>query len=170
MYSKRCQYLDLGCGPGNNIKTILGKDETCFFTGVDLSVTFINIAKIRFPQFKFLQKYIRFLEINEKFGVIIASFCIVHLTNEETKAFLDNLSNLMASNGSLYLNYMNGEKSGLETTSFSNEEIFFNYYKDQFIIELLSKNNIRVSEIVKEEYIEPDGSTTTDTFIYAIKN
>jgi SAM-dependent methyltransferase len=167
---KSASILDLGCGPGNNIKTIHRKDDTCLFTGVDLSVTFINIAKARFPQFKFLQKDIRFLKIEENFGVIVASFCIVHLTNEETKVFLENLSKLLLSNGSLYLSYMNGDMSGLETTSFSEEEIFFNYYNDKFIIELLSENNFRVSEIVKEEYIEPDGSITTDTFIYAIKN
>ena len=37
-------------------------------------------------------------------------------------------------------------------------------------MEMLSNNNINVLEIAKEEYIESDGSITTDSFIYAIKN
>jgi 2-polyprenyl-3-methyl-5-hydroxy-6-metoxy-1,4-benzoquinol methylase len=167
---KGAKVLDLGCGPGNNIKTILGKDETCFFTGVDLSEKFINIAKTRFPQFTFLKKDIRFLEMNEQFEVVVASFCIVHLTNEETKGFLKNLSKLAAANCYIYLSYMNGEKSGFESTSFSKEEIFFNYYEDEFIFDLIARNNIHVLELGKEEYIESDGAITTDTFIYAIKN
>jgi hypothetical protein len=64
---------------------------------------------------------------------------------------------------------MNGEKSGFETTSFSKEEMFFNYYSDEFIIDILSRHNINVLEITKEEYVEPDGSITVDTFIYAKK-
>ena len=161
--------LDLGCGPGNNIKTILQLDNTCSFTGIDLSKEFINIARLRFPQFNFLQQNICNLEIKTKYEVVIASFCIVHLTDDETDNFFASLSDVIANNGYLYLSYMNGEKSGFESTSFSEEKIFFNYYQDQFVINLMSESGISVLEIGKEEYMEPDGSKTIDTFIYAKK-
>ncbi|MGL1930749.1 MAG: class I SAM-dependent methyltransferase [Desulfotalea sp.] len=160
--------LDLGCGPGNNIKTILAKDNTCLFTGVDLAKEFINIAKKKFPQFDFFQQDIRSIKLKHEYDITLASFCIVHLTNEETSAFLNNISNIVKNDGHLYLSYMNGENSGFESTSFSKEEIFFNYYQDQFIIELLLSNNFKVLEISKADYLETNGSTTTDTFIYAI--
>lgn len=165
--AKGSNILDLGCGPGNNIKTILENDKTCSFTGLDLSKEFINIAKQRFPQFDFLEQDIRSLDLRSKFKVIIASFCIVHLTNDETIKFLKDISTLIAKNGFLYLSYMNGEKCGYESTSFSKEEIFFNYYEDEYIIDILSQNNINAIEIGKEEYMESDGSITIDTFIYA---
>lgn len=159
--------LDLGCGPGNNIKTILEQDHTCSFVGIDLSEKFLDISRQRFPQFNFLQQDICKLDLNEKFPVVIASFCIVHLTDQETAKFINNLTKIIADNGYLYLCYMNGEKSGFESTSFSKDEIFFNYYDDQAIIEMLNENGIEVLEISKEEYVERDNSITIDTFIYA---
>ena len=165
----KANILDLGCGPGNNIQTILDLDNTCRFTGLDLSKRFLDIARSRFPQFRFLHRDIRSIELASAYDVVIASFCIVHLTDEETDAFLRNVSKLMVKNGHLYLSYMNGETSGFASTSFSREEIFFNYYSDQFVIDLLGRFSFQVLELGKEEYIEPDGSTTTDTFIYARK-
>ena len=167
---KGAHILDLGCGPGNNIKTILKLDNTCSFQGVDLSKEFIKIVKQRFPQFSFIQQDICNLDLKENYNVVIASFCIVHLSDHETIDFIKSLSNIIADDGYLYLSYMNGENSGFESTSFSKEDVFFNYYQDQFIVDLLSQNNIDVLEVGKEEYIEPDGSKTIDTFIYAKKN
>ncbi|WP_458776290.1 class I SAM-dependent methyltransferase [Desulforhopalus sp. 52FAK] len=161
--------LDLGCGPANNIRTILEQDQTCSFDGIDLSEKFIQIAKQRFPQFTFLQQDISNLNVESQYAVIIASFCIVHLTNEETAKVFKSIGKHLTSDGYLYLSYMNGTRSGFESASFSKEEIFFNYYQDQFIIELLSKNDIEIVEIGKEEYIESDGSITVDSFVYARK-
>ena len=50
--------LDLGCGPGNNIKTILDQNASCNFTGVDLSEQFIKIAGNKYPQFRFIHEEI----------------------------------------------------------------------------------------------------------------
>lgn len=165
--SNGANILDLGCGPGNNIKTILEHNASCNFTGVDLSEQFIKIAENKYPQFTFVHEDIRKVNLKTTYDVVLASFCIVHLSNKETEELLTKISELLKNNGYLYLSYMNGEKQGFETTSFSNEEIFFNYYKDQYIIEILSLNNLTAVEISKEEYVEADGSITTDTFIYA---
>ncbi len=160
--------LDLGCGPGNNIKTILEQNASCNFTGVDLSEKFIKIAGNKYPQFTFIHEDIRNIDLKTKYDIVLASFCIVHLSNEETEELLKKISSLLKDESCLYLSYMNGERQGFETTSFSNEEIFFNYYQDQYIIEILNLNNLMAVEISKEEYVEADGSTTTDTFIYLI--
>jgi 2-polyprenyl-3-methyl-5-hydroxy-6-metoxy-1,4-benzoquinol methylase len=165
--TKGAHILDVGCGPGNNIKTILQHDNTCSFEGIDLSEKFIEIARQRFPQFKFTQQNIIDLALQSTYTTVIASFCIVHLSNEETIDFIKNLSHIVTNNGCLYLSYMNGTTSGFESTSFSKEEIYFNYYQDQFITDLLSDNGLNISEISKEEYLETDGSKTIDTFIYA---
>lgn len=161
--------LDLGCGPGNNIKTLHERDNTCSFTGVDLSSEFVKISKQRFPQFDFYEQDIRNLKLKTSFEVVIASFCIVHLTDAETHEFIRNVSKSILQNGYFYLSYMNGDKSGFETTSFSKDQIFFNYYTDEFILDILHQHNLRILEISKEEYRESDGSITIDTFIYAKK-
>ena len=160
--------LDLGCGPGNNIRTILEQDDTCLFHGIDLSTKFIQIARQRFPQFNFQLQNICNLDLQRQYDVVLASFCIVHLTDNETRTFIQNLPKIIRNTGFLYLSYMNGESSGFETTSFSKDEIFFNYYRDEFILDQLEQAGFSVLEIGKEEYAESDGSTTIDTFIYAL--
>ncbi len=160
--------LDLGCGPGNNIRTILEQDDTCLFHGIDLSTKFIQIARQRFPQFNFQLQNICNLDLQRQYDVVLASFCIVHLTDNETRTFIQNLPKIIRNTGFLYLSYMNGENSGFETTSFSKDEIFFNYYRDEFILDQLEQAGFSVLEIGKEEYAESDGSTTIDTFIYAL--
>jgi len=161
--------LDLGCGPGNNIKTMLENDDTCRSTGVDLSAEFITIARERFPQLDFRQQDIRQLSGPAQYEAVIASFCIVHLANAEVPDFFQTVSGLLATGGCLYLSYMNGNGCRFETTSFSRQEIFFNFYDDAYITAQLACNNLDILEINKAEYPEPDGSFTTDTFVYARK-
>jgi ubiquinone/menaquinone biosynthesis C-methylase UbiE len=161
--------LDLGCGPANIVATILQQDKTCSFDGVDLSGKFVQIAKQRFPQCTFWQQDICNLTVDAQYKVVIASFCIVHLTNEQSARLIQKLGEIMAPKGYLYLSFMIGTGSGFEATSFSKEELFFNYYQDEFIVELLSQNGIEIVEVGKEKYIESDGSITMDSFIYARK-
>ena len=166
---KGATILDLGCGPANNIKTLVNLDDTLTFTGVDLSGEFIRLAQQRFPQFTFLHQDICHLHLTRTYQIALASFCIVHLEDNETENFLRTISELLEDNGYLYLSYMNGDTRGFESTSFSKDKIFFNYYRDEKIIKLLNTSNISVLEIGKEDYTEGDGSITTDTFIYAQK-
>ncbi len=161
--------LDLGCGPGNNINTIIKHKPNCRVTGIDLSEQFIKIAKKRFPQFQFMQKHILDISLNTKYDVVLASFCIVHLTNQETGELFNKISTVLKDKGTMYLSYMNGSNQGFESTSFSNDPIFFNYYNDEFIVKLLDKNSLKVAEMSKEKYKEQDGSITMDTFVYLIK-
>lgn len=71
--------------------------------------------------------------------------------------------------GSLYISFMEGDGAGFETTSFSSEEIYFNYYRRETIEKYLLQNNIKIDEVRTEDYREEDGSTTTDVFIFGIK-
>lgn len=161
--------LDLGSGPGNNIKTLFDLNDTYSFTGVDLSSSLLNIAKERLPHCTFIQEDLRSLVLPAKFDVVIASFCIVHLSNIETAELITNISTLLVPGGHLYLSFMEGQKSGLESTSFSKDPIFFNYYDIEFIVKKLKSNKLNAIEVTKEGYPEQDGSITNDVFIYAKK-
>jgi hypothetical protein len=69
--------------------------------------------------------------------------------------------------GTLYLSFMEGKKAGIETTSFSDDYIFFNYYKRNKIKKLLAENSIKTVEMLDDDYQEEDGSITKDVFIFA---
>lgn len=161
--------LDLGCGPGNNIKTLVELNDTYSVTGVDLSNSFLNIAKKSLPHCTFIQEDLRCLELPSKFDIVIASFCIVHLTNNETTGLIKNISRCLVPGGHLYLSFMEGYASGLESTSFSKDPIFFNYYAVDFVVDTLTQYKLKPVEISEELYPEQDGSSTNDVFIYAKK-
>lgn len=143
---------------------------TYSFTGVDLSSSLLNIAKERLPYCTFIQEDLRCLVLPARFDIIIASFCIVHLTNIETTKLISNISTLLVPGGHLYLSFMEGQESGLESTSFSKDPIFFNYYDIEFIVKNINSNELNALEVTKEGYPEQDGSITNDVFIYAKKN
>lgn len=161
--------LDVGCGPGNNAKLLFEADNSYKITGMDLSVEMINIAKRNAPGCNFQVQDIRDIIPDKKYDAIIASFCIVHLSDEETSVLINRLSEMLKKNGTIFLSFMEGKKSGFETTSFSDDMIFFNYYKRDMIKNLLEKNSIKPVEVLTEDYQESDGSVTDDVFIFARK-
>lgn len=166
---KGARILDLGCGPGNNITTIKSRDDSCQFTGIDLSEKLLDIARTTHPSCTFLHRNICHLEASVRYNTVLASFCIVHLNNEETEEILHFISDSLLTGGSCYLSFMEGSTSGFEKTSFSNEEIYFNYYEVQTVTEMLKRSGLTPKVISKEDYPENDGSTTSDVFIFAIK-
>ena len=76
--------LDIGCGPGNNAKILSGKNQSYNISGVDLSSEMIALAKINAPNCYFTVADIRELVPDKRYDVIIVSFCIVHLSADET--------------------------------------------------------------------------------------
>lgn len=161
--------LDLGCGPGNNISTIKSLDDSCRFTGVDLSESLLDIARQLHPTSTFIKENVVSLDAEEPYDSILASFCIVHLSMEETEKLLRFIASSLVTGGSLFLSFMEGDSSGFETTSFSDEEIFFNYYQVSIVSKLLEGNELQMESVSKEDYQEQDGSTTADVFMYAVK-
>lgn len=166
---KGARILDLGCGPGNNITTLQSRDISYSFTGVDLSKDLLNIAKENHPTCTFLHQNICTLEVEAEYESILASFCVVHLTHVETKKLIQYISESLVQNGGLYISFMEGSSSGFESTSFSEDEIFFNYYQTADVVQMLSDCGLVVKEISTQNYLEQDGSSTIDVFIFASK-
>lgn len=167
--AKGAQLLDLGCGPGQNITTILERDGSIHATGIDLSEEFVRIASLNNPSARFFRADICSLTPKHQYDAILASFCIVHLDHRETAQLIKFITGSLSDNGRLYLSFMEGAGSGFETTSFSDEQIFFNYYQYPEIEHILNANGLKVLENQTEDYLEPDGTTTTDVFVYAAK-
>ncbi len=161
--------LDAGCGPGNNAKLLLAADSGLSITGVDLSEEMIRLARKNAPGADFFVKDLQELNIDQKYDSVIASFCIVHLSDEQTGRLIETINDLLNDDGSLYISFMEGKSSGFETTGFSDIPLFFNYYDRNYILQLLIKNGMELVEVHDEDYEEPDGSLTKDIFIFAKK-
>lgn len=164
---KHATVLDLGCGPGTNTRLIQEMVPTCSITGVDVSQQMVALARQLAPEGDFIVEDIRQFKPDRLFDVVIASFCIVHLTDQETAALFSTISKGVVDNGCLYLSFMQGDGEGLETTSFSRDHIYFNYYQTNRIQHLLAQNLFEVQEVLTEDYVEQDGSITQDIFMFA---
>jgi len=164
LLSEKAEVLDIGCGPGINSRIFL--DHGCNVTGIDFSKEMIKLARQKCPEGEFIAENITSLKISEKFDALCASFIIVHLTDEETFSFLDTLPSLMKTRGSkLFLSFMPGKKSGNETTSFSDNKIFFNYFNTSDIKKHLEGLGFSLLTESCAPYKEDDGSTTGDIFL-----
>lgn len=161
--------LDIGCGPGNVAKQLFTV-KPMQITGVDLSEEMVKLARSNVPAGEFYTQDIRSLDFpRDHFDAVMMSFCIVHLSDEEAYELLANAINSICPGGVLYLSFMEGKKAGFETTSFSQEPIYFNYFNGDVIEEFLVTNGITVLQMVRQDYHELDGSVTTDIFIFGQK-
>lgn len=162
--------LDLGCGPGNNVKLLLQNDPDLRITGVDLSGEMIKLAKRNAPLASFQQVDLAEYQVTKMYDIVIASFCIVHLASEITKRLLQVIGAALRPGGHLYISFMEGREAGYETTSFSKKEIFFQYHDRKEILQLFDKNGISALKILEDSYPEENGEFTTDVFMIGEKH
>jgi cyclopropane fatty-acyl-phospholipid synthase-like methyltransferase len=156
--------LDLGCGPGNNARYLAGRVPDLKIVGVDLASAMLAIAREAVPQGEFRQGDIRDLDPSEgPYDAILAAMCLPYLDKNEAQAFIQNLGKLLTHHGRLYLSCMEGRGSGYETASFSEgHPIFVHYYAQEEVSAWLETACLRVDEVIRQEYPEPDGSITID--------
>ena len=162
--------LDLGCGPGNVSKQLLSYGKEFSIIGVDLSEEMVKLAQQNVPNANFSCHDIRNINFEEEsFHAIIMSFCIVHLTGDEMILLIKKVSKYLKKNGKVFLSFMQGDNEIFETTSFSNEEIYFKFYMSSEVERILKDNGISTLKTIKQEYPELDGTLTTDVFIFGEK-
>lgn len=65
--------LDIGCGFGDIIPHISRKTKRYDFTGVDVVPEFIQVAKKKYPKYKFIRKDYFNKPLKKKFDIIISS-------------------------------------------------------------------------------------------------
>jgi 2-polyprenyl-3-methyl-5-hydroxy-6-metoxy-1,4-benzoquinol methylase len=168
--SQATSVIDLGCGPGNVAKIFCDQKPDYEITGIDLSEEMVRLARLNVPNGEFHVGDLRCIDLQNTYDIAIASFCIVHLSNEETEQFIQRLSNIVNPNGYLYLSFMEGNAAHYESTGFSQKHIYFNYFKRASIIKLLGSAGFEIKEITEQNYEENDGEITKDLFVIAQKN
>ena len=161
--NKNSSILDMGCGPGINAEIFINHGHSV--TGIDISEKMIALAEKRCTAGRFSVKKAGDLETWEKYDAICLSFIIVHLEDEETALLIKKLPLLINPGAYVYISFMTGKNAGYEKTSFSDDEIFFNYYNCDEVEKLFAAEGFRKIKVFEEPYVEPDGSVTTDIFM-----
>jgi trans-aconitate methyltransferase len=165
--------LELGCGPGNVTRLLKHRFPESEIIAIDLAPQMIEIARKQLPEVDFLVMDVRDISvIPVKFDAIMCSFCLPFLSKADAAKLITDCSVHLISDGVLYVSTMEGneDRAGFETTSFSgNSEIYFNYHLQQDLEQAFVRNSFEINDTKLQDYIEPDGSTTTDMIFIVVK-
>lgn len=166
--------LELACGPGNVTTFLRKRFPESRILGVDLAPKMIELARKALPEADFRVMDVRRIsEIEENFDAVMCSFCLPFLSKEDAAKLIADCSALLNPGGVIYLSTMEGgeERAGFENSSFSgNAEIYFNYHRQQDLEDAFAKSGFEIQQVKLQDYIEPDGSVTTDMLFIASKN
>lgn len=155
--------LDLGCGPGQNSRIFA--DFGLKVQGLDLSREMIARARENCPEGEFRVGSAGSIPWEGPFQGICLAFLIVHLKDKETASLIGRLPELLQPGSRVYISFMSGKQPGLETTSFSSQPIYFNYYNSTWINALMEGCGFLLIREETAPYREEDGSSTADHFL-----
>lgn len=173
LLTKESKVLDVGCGPGNIAKYFLKIRPDLKITGIDLSPNMIERARINNPTAEFIVKdAMEINQLDETYQGIVVGFCFPYLSKEDCGDLIKQASEKLEVNGLLYISTMEDdyEKSGYETTSFSDgKEVFVYYHQEEHLCSELERNGFVVLKLERKDYPEPDGTFLTDMIFIAKK-
>jgi len=165
--------LELGCGPGNVTRLLKLRFPESEITAIDLAPQMIEIASKLLPDVDFLVMDVRDISIIPvKFDAIMCSFCLPFLSKDDAGILISDSASHLVPGGVLYVSTMEGseEQAGFETTSFSGDaEIYFNYHRQVDLEQAFVQSGLEIRQAKLQDYIEPDGSATTDMMFIAVK-
>ena len=173
MEKNNATILDIATGPGNVVKYLNYRRPDLRISGIDLSPKMIELAKQNNPQADFTVMDCREIHtISKKYDGILCAFCLPYLSKEESGKLIFDASQLLEPCGLLYISTMEGdyEKSGYETTSFSDgNRVYIYYHQADFISDALRELGFDILELQRKQYPESDGSFLNDLVFIARK-
>jgi trans-aconitate methyltransferase len=165
--------LELACGPGNVTSFLKTHFPESRILAIDLAPKMIEIALASLPEVDFRIMDVRDIStISKVFDAVMCSFCLPFLSKSDAEKLISDCADRLVSGGVLYISTMEGneERAGFETTSFSGEaEIYFNYHQRYDLENALARSGFEIIRNELQDYIEPDGSVTTDMIFIAEK-
>lgn len=171
--TKQPKILELGCGPGNVTRLLRLRFPKSEIIAIDLSPQMIEIARKHLPDVDFMVMDVRDISIIPvKFDAIMCSFCLPFLSKDDAAKLIADCACHLVKGGVLYVSTMEGneQRAGFETTSFSGDcEIYFNYHHQNDLENAFAKSGYEIRQAKLQDYMEPDGSSTTDMIFIAVK-
>ena len=113
--------LDLGCGMGEPVAAwLIARGYS--ITGVDYSAAMLDIARSRFPKANWVHADMRVLNLTGPFDGVISWHGSFHLTQDEQRALMPKMLNLLKPKASLMLT--TGPKAGEITGTIAGETVY----------------------------------------------
>lgn len=144
----RKSVLELGSGPGFDLAFL---KEHYRVTGSDLSDEFLTRLKKKYPAIPFRKVDATMMALDETFDCIYSNKVLHHLTAEELSASLLNQAKRLTPGGLIAHSFWIGEESH------EMEGMLFTYYRQEELLELISRQYDVISTLGYQEF-EPGDS------------
>lgn len=171
IHSSNAKLFEIGCGPGNITRYLLSERPDLKIHGIDVAPNMIELARKNNPSATFAVLDCRDLSgITEGFEGVLCGFCIPFLSEQEvSKLFLD-VNRMIQQDDPFYLSFVDGpyENSGFKTGN-NGLRVYFHYYPEKKISELLSKTGFRAEKQFSVNYTRPEGTEETHCLFVAQK-
>ncbi len=168
---KNASILEIGCGPGCITKYIHSKRPDFIIDATDVSFNMIQLGKMNLPDINFSVLDARnIITLTSKYNGILCGFCLPYLSKEDTEKLIFDTSNLLDTNGKLYISWIEDDysKSGMITNSLG--DISFVYYHElNYLLDFLKKANFKLLKQFRKKYPNTGKSHSTHFVIIAEK-
>jgi 2-polyprenyl-3-methyl-5-hydroxy-6-metoxy-1,4-benzoquinol methylase len=164
--------LEIGCGPGNMTKYLLGKRPDFEIEAIDVAPNMIELAQANNPGVHFHVLDCRDLDkLRSKYDAVVAGFCMPYLSREDSVKFLRDCAGLLRNGGILYLSTIRGDytNSGYVAAS-TGDKCYVYYYAEDFLRQEFIKNNFTVLELSHKQFQKEDGTISDDIVFIAKKS
>ncbi len=168
---KHSKLLEIGCGPGNITKYLLGKRNDFNITGIDIAPNMIELAKVNNPNANFKVWDSRCIEeLDMQFNGIIAGFCMPYLSQADCSKLITDCNHLLLNSGLLYLSFVEGDysASGYQVGS-SGDRVFFYFHDIMNLKKELDQNDFDIIELIHKTFNRSDQSEEIHTILIARK-
>lgn len=102
---KNASVLDIGCANGVHVPMFLGIGRSTKYTGIDISSSFLKVAKSRYPQLTFVEGDISDILTlpKKKFDGFFAAAVLMHVPYELWETMFENIKKITKPGGIGYI-------------------------------------------------------------------
>ena len=162
----KAKILDVGCGPGEFAKYLLGKSDDVI--GVDLSEEMIKIAKERVDGEHFSVMDMRHLAFDkETFDGVLVAYSLIHIPTNEVTSTLQEFHRVLKPGGFLMTITQQGEPDHIvDEPLMQGEKMFINFFTSGGIEKEFRDAGFEVA--FQEEVASQDPDSLSKRVIYTI--
>lgn len=156
--------LEIGCDPGNISRYLLRQRPHWRLLGIDVAPNMIALAQVHNPTAEFEQMDCRDIaSLTPGYEGIVCGFCLPYLAMPDCEKLLDDCSHLLLPDGLLYLSTIEGpyQRSGYETGSNSQHQMYVYYYPEDYLQHQLSIRGLQTLDLVRKTFEKKTGELST---------
>jgi ubiquinone/menaquinone biosynthesis C-methylase UbiE len=162
--------IEVGCGPGNITRYLLGNRPDLQILGTDVSPQMVSAAIKNNPGAEFRVMDARELHLtNRLFDAVVCGFCIPYLAESDYSKFIYDCRDILNPGGMLYFSAIEGNysDSGYEQSNDGQYTTYVYYYDEQHLLAELQ--GFRIIKIIRKNFEKGDGSPSVHIIIIAKK-